>query len=139
LTKKIARGFTLIELMIVVAIIGVLAAIALPAYQDYTIRARVSELVIEATSWKTQVSERAFADATLLNAGVGLTVTAGGKVAGGSVSDGGLIRIIGDSAAVGTDVTIVLTPNLSSGQIQWSCSADGNSARFRYVPAECRK
>lgn len=125
--------------MIVVAIIGILAAVALPAYQDYTIRARVSELVMEATSWKTQVSERAFADATLVNAGAGLTVIPSGKVTGGSVSDGGLIRIIGSSASVGTDVTIVLTPNLSSGQIQWSCSADGNSATYRYVPAECRK
>lgn len=136
---KFARGFTLIELMIIVAIIGVLAAIALPAYQDYTIRARVSELVVEATSWKTQVSERAFADASLANAGVGLTVTPTGKITGGSVSDGGLIRIIGSSATVGTDVTIVLTPNVSAGQIQWSCSPDGDSAKFRFVPAECRK
>ncbi|MCC6532782.1 MAG: pilin [Burkholderiales bacterium] len=136
--RTIARGFTLIELMIVVAIIGLLAAIALPAYQDYTIRARVSELLMEATGWKTQVSDKAFTDATLASAGMGLTVTATGKVAGGSVTNVGLIQITGSAATVGTDVTIVLTPSIVSGRINWACSTGGNSSIFKYVPAECR-
>jgi type IV pilus assembly protein PilA len=138
LINKIARGFTLIELMIVVAIIGVLAAIALPAYQDYTIRAKVSELVFEASSWKTQVSEKAFAESTLVNSGLGLTVIPSGKVASGNVSDDGVVQIVGSNATVGTSVTIVLTPAVSGGQLVWACSTGGNSAIFKYVPAECR-
>lgn len=136
--KRIQKGFTLIELMIVVAIIGILAAVALPAYQDYTIRAKVSELVLAASGFKTSIAEKAAADGALTSAGVGLTVTAGGKVTGGSVTDGGVITIAGSSATVGTTVTIVLTPSISaSGSVVWACRA-GSSAQFKYVPAECR-
>jgi len=138
MVNKIQRGFTLIELMIVVAIIGILAAVALPAYKDYTIRARVSELVMELTSWKTQVSERAYADGTLTNSGVGLTVTASGRISGGSVSDDGLIQVLGNDSTVGTAITLILTPTNSNGSILWVCST-GNSAIYKYVPAECRK
>jgi len=136
--KALQKGFTLIELMIVVAIIGILAAVALPAYQDYTIRAKVSELVLAASGFKTSVAEKAQSDATLASAGAGLTVTPSGKVTAGTVSDTGTITIAGSSTSVGTAVTVVLTPSyLPDGKLIWDCKAD-STATFKYMPAECR-
>ena len=136
--KRMARGFTLIELMIVVAIIGILAAIAVPAYQDYTIRSRVSELVVAIHSYKPSVAEKAASDGTLASAGVGLSVGITGKVSAGSISIGGVITVSGNSTTVGTDVTVTLTPSLGSdGKVIWLCTAA--TAMHKYVPAECRK
>jgi type IV pilus assembly protein PilA len=134
--KSIQKGFTLIELMIVVAIIGILAAVALPAYQDYTIRAKVSELILQASSQRTAVTEKAQTDNSLGASGVGLTIAAYGKITGGSVTDGGVITVVGDGSAtsVGTVVSIVLTPSLTANTVVWSC--DGTPPR--YMPASCR-
>jgi type IV pilus assembly protein PilA len=137
--KTIQKGFTLIELMIVVAIIGILAAVALPAYQDYTIRAKVSELILAASGFKTSISEKAQTDNTILSAGSGLTVNIVGKVTAGSVSNSGLVKIAGNgnSTSVGTVVTIYLAPTLTNGQVTWSCNA-GAATQNRFTPASCR-
>jgi type IV pilus assembly protein PilA len=136
--RSIHKGFTLIELMIVVAIIGILAAIALPAYQDYTIRAKVSELVVMTSSFKASIAEKAANDNSLVSSGVGMTVTTGGKIGSGSVTDAGIITMNANATIVGTAVTIMLTPSVSSsGAVLWVCST-GNTVMHKYVPAECR-
>ena len=137
--RRIQKGFTLIELMIVVAIIGILAAVALPAYQDDTIRAKVSELVLAASGFKTTVSEAAQSNGTLLSSAMGLTVTTSGKVSSGSVTNDGVITIAGNGSTVGTIVTVILTPtfNAADGKVIWACTTSG-AGLYKYVPAECR-
>jgi type IV pilus assembly protein PilA len=136
--KSIQKGFTLIELMIVVAIIGILAAVALPAYQDYTIRAKVSELILAGSAFRTAISEKFQTDMVAASMGAGLTVTVAGKITGGSVSDAGIIEIRGDGTAtsVGTAVTVTMTPtaNSATGTLTWSCTGTPT----RYMPASCR-
>ena len=134
--KQIQKGFTLIELMIVVAIIGILAAVALPAYQDYTIRAKVSELMLQASGFRTSVTEKAQVDGALTSAGSGLTVNVAGKVSGGSVSDAGVITIEGSSASTSTGaaVTVTMTPTMTGGTLTWACVGTPS----KYFPASCR-
>ncbi|MCC7484481.1 MAG: pilin [Burkholderiales bacterium] len=137
--RALHQGFTLIELMIVVAIIGILAAVALPAYQDYTVRARVSELLLAASMFKTTVAERAWADASLAQSGVGLTVAVAGLVAGGEVTNTGTIMIAGDATKVGVAITVSLSPTLAvDNRVIWTCAVENGTTFFKYVPAECR-
>ena len=142
--KKVQQGFTLIELMIVIAIIGILAAIALPAYQDYTTRSKVSELLVAADACKNSVVEyyqslgalpadtdasgcatqdTQYVSSLAVNAGV-ITVTA--KTGANALP----------AEAAGT---LVLTPTAnaaSSGILDWDCT--GSTILPKYLPAVCR-
>lgn len=140
--KRAAQsGFTLIELMIVVAIIGILAAVALPAYQDYTTRAKVSELMLAASSARTCITETyqgvgGASIPTTVAADCAIATT--GKVTGATVTTGGVVQVAGSTAtsSVGQAVTITLTPSVQSaaGTLTWTCS--GSNAK--YVPSSCR-
>jgi type IV pilus assembly protein PilA len=135
--KRIRKGFTLIELMLVITVIGVLVAIAIPVYRDFTVRTKVAELVAAVGPLKTAVAEKALHEGSLETAGVGVTVPVAGRITDGNVTDAGVIRISGDAASVGTAVTIVLTPSfVAGGKLIWTCSTSPDT--FKFVPAECR-
>lgn len=128
---QMQKGFTLIELMIVVAIIGILAAIALPAYQDYTVRAKVSEGLVIASGAKATVSEN-IATGSEACSGVNQSTI---NMTTLSCDDGKLTSVVDTNTSAG-DITLMLTPTESSGGVVWECTT---SSEFKYVPAECRK
>ena len=140
---KKQQGFTLIELMIVVAIIGILAAIAIPAYQDYTIRAQVSEGLNLAGGAKAAVSEftmdtgRFPTDNTV--AGISATPTdISGKYTTSVTVLAGVISVAfgGDAHALLVPGTLVMTPTTNAGSVEWACS--GTAILPKHLPAACR-
>lgn len=156
--RTVQQGFTLIELMIVVAIIGILAAVALPAYQDYTVRARVTEVILAASTCRTSITD------TVANApGVDISavlpascsVTATKMVKSGSADANGVITIVGDETGLkgSTDSThnsISLVPYISGTALvgttdggktitEWKCGpAATNPLDTKYLPGSCK-
>lgn len=132
---KKQQGFTLIELMIVIAIIGILAAVALPAYQDYTVRAKASELILAASSAKNSISEYIITNATLPASTFTVQNNTSNMV--DSVSwNGSEIVITGNATNLGATVIITMTPSATaSGGVEWVCSPTEGT---RFMPSSCQ-
>ena len=130
--------------MFVVTIIGIQATAAMAAYKDYTIRAKVTELVLAAATFKTSIAEKAVVDGSLAKAGVGLTVVPTAKISSGRVDNNGYIEILGNSATIGAPVLIMLVPTLATNaQVTWICYAGHqtlpDNVMWKYAPAGCRQ
>ena len=144
--RKIPQGFTLIELMIVVAIIGILAAVAIPAYQDYTLRAKVVEGLSLAAAAKTAVSEYFSAKSALPTSNSEAGIAASSSIIGNSVrsvtvSGSGIITVTYSGAAFSPidGATLQLRPQTTSGRVAWSCTASGGiTLENKYRPSSCR-
>ena len=139
--KNNQQGFTLIELMIVVAIIAILAAIALPAYQDYLIRSQVSEGMTLASGAKTAVAETYANTGTMPadNAAAGLEAAnkiKGKYVTATTVAAGVITSTFGGDANTKlTGKKLTLTPTDNDGSISWACTGDMDN---KYKPKACR-
>ena len=165
--QKMQKGFTLIELMIVVAIIGILAAVALPAYQDYTARAKMTEVILAGSSCRTSITE------TIQSASSGATIAANGwgcEVSTGSGTKyvasvqtnasnpgnslGGLVTVTSQAIATGANGTVSLAPcdasvtsfgnckqpALGTTVNSWVCGPGqtGTAVAAKYLPGSCR-
>jgi type IV pilus assembly protein PilA len=155
--RKVQQGFTLIELMIVVAIIGILAAVALPAYQDYTIRAKMSEIILAMSACRTSITEVYQSGGTApgpnnwgCEGGVaskyvgGITTSTNGVVTatvqGISPSVDTSLVTLAPLVSTGGTIAVANSATMGIGLYGWRCgsSTDGTSVNQKYLPGSCR-
>lgn len=145
--KQVQKGFTLIELMIVIAIVGILAAVALPAYQDYTVRAKMSEVIARASEAKTSIAE-AFAAKGRLDISAPFNTGPAGKVeevrwtAAASAADATgaeiEVEVTGVDPAVNGKQLVFAIERTQNGVVSWECGAAGTDIPPKYLPGSCK-
>jgi len=135
--RSVHAGFTLIELMIVVAIIGILASVALPAYQDYTVRAKTTEVILAAASAKVGVTEYVVLNSALPPSGSFTPSFSTTKYVSSLAWNGSAITATAQNESKISGSTITLTPTLAgnSSTVNWACSG---TVAAQYRPSSCR-